>query len=125
MTESKLSIRPVLKKSIVIDCENPVEKFQNETLRPILKLQNELLVLVFENYIQRKKREFSELTTLKKEEVISEIFKNDISLKTEIKGLIIGHFTVNEYLFYQKEASECGKRILQMAKERIISNFQS
>ena len=34
------------------------EKFQNETLRPILKLQNDLFVVVFKNYVQKYKNDF-------------------------------------------------------------------
>ena len=31
------------------------EKFQNETIRPILKLQNDLFLAVFKNYIYKYK----------------------------------------------------------------------
>lgn len=33
----------------------PEEKFQNQTLRPILKWQNELLLEVFRNYASKQK----------------------------------------------------------------------
>ena len=42
------------------------EIFQNKTLRPILKLQNDLLVQVFINYSLKQKNVFFTLTPEKK-----------------------------------------------------------
>ena len=42
-----LRIRPEIKKTVVFANMSMEERFQNETLRPILKLQNSLLLLVF------------------------------------------------------------------------------
>ena len=36
---------------IISDDSKPEERFQNETLRPILKVQNDLLLAVFKNYL--------------------------------------------------------------------------
>ena len=46
-----LRIRPEIKKTVVFANMSMEERFQNETLRPILKLQNSLLLLVFGTYI--------------------------------------------------------------------------
>ena len=40
---------------IINDNTLPLEKFQNETLRPIIKMQHNLLVMLFEEY-QRKRK---------------------------------------------------------------------
>ena len=37
------------------------ETFQNQVLRPILKLQNDLFLAVFENYIHKNKKDFHTL----------------------------------------------------------------
>ena len=42
------------------------ERFQNETIRPILKLQNPLFILVFKNYIEKRKSVFYDLSLDKK-----------------------------------------------------------
>ena len=42
--------------------ETEVEKFQNDTLRPILKLQNDLLIHVFIQYCQQRKGLFFKLS---------------------------------------------------------------
>ena len=101
--------------------KRPEEKFQNETLRPIIKMQHDLLLAFFKNYLIKKKIDLSTESTLKKNEVISKIFKGDNLFKTELRGLIIGHFTVAEYSIYRGMAPEINKRILSIVKERLIS----
>jgi hypothetical protein len=41
------------------------EFFQNETLRPVLKLQNDILLGVFSNYIAKSKTDFIILRQIK------------------------------------------------------------
>ena len=42
-SENLLSVRPVLSNAKIITGMSDEERFQNQTLRPILKLQNDLL----------------------------------------------------------------------------------
>lgn len=121
MTNDKTIIRPMIKNIGTVINKSGEEKFQNMTLRPIIKLQHELLIAFFENYILRKKISFSILSTLKKQELMSNIFKNDTMFKTELRGMIIGHFTVDEFTVYQTMTTDANKRILTMIKERLLS----
>jgi hypothetical protein len=61
-----LNIRPEIKKTIAFDSMTSDERFQNETLRPILKLQNPLFLSVFTNYIEKRKGVFYDLSLEKK-----------------------------------------------------------
>jgi len=61
-----LRIRPEIKKTHQFANMSPDERFQNETLRPILKLQNPLLLVVFHNYIEKRKGVFYTLGIEKK-----------------------------------------------------------
>ena len=123
MTDAKTSIRPVIINIGTIENKTQEEGFQNITLRPILKLQHELLIAFFENYVARKKMNFKELSSLKKDDLVSTIFKNDTMFKTELRGMIIGQFTLSEFASYQKMIPEANKRIYAMAKERLLSVF--
>lgn len=123
MTNNKVSIRPLIKNIGTIENKSEEEKFQNDTLRPILKLQHELLIAFFENYVRRKKIDFDKLNHVKMLELISNIFKNDNLFKTELRGLIIGHFTLSEYKLYQTISVDANKRIFTMIKERLLSVF--
>lgn len=123
MIDNKLSIRPVIIHIGTVENKTQEEGFQNTTLRPILKLQHELLIAFFENYVKRKKIDFQGLSIEKKNDLLSKIFKNDNIFKTELRGMIIGQFTVSEFASYQKISSDANKRILTMAKERLLSVF--
>ena len=123
MTENKVKIRPIIENIGSFEDKNAVEKFQNETLRPIIKLQHELLLAFFENHLNKKKIVFDQLNRQKKIDLMSSIFKNDNLFKTELKGLIIGHFTTQEYKDYLAISVDANKRIFTMIKERFLSVF--
>lgn len=121
MNMKRTEIRPII-KGLDLKVPNSVEeKFQNETLRPIIKLQHELLVKFFSSYLRSKKCQFSLLTKLEQDAFIDAAFKRDVTFKAELKGLIIGHFTVIEYTIYCSNTTDFNKRILTMIKQRFNS----
>jgi len=114
---NKLSIRPQLNLSSVI----PDEDFQNKTLRPVLKLQNDVIVLLFKNHTQKNAIDFSNKDLVF--EKVQHILKKDAVLKNKLIGVVIGMFTVDELQIYQTAASEFNKRILSMLAQRISDNL--
>ena len=100
------------------------EVFQNTTLRPILKLQNDLIVLVFQNYVNQIKLPFNGFTVEKKMSSIATIISKDIQLQNTLKGIVIGLFTTEEYQYYSKTISNSNKRIKGMLIERLQSQLQ-
>ena len=100
------------------------EYFQNNTLRPILKLQNDLLIEVFKNYAVKQKSTFFELSPDKKEKYIENVIQKDIKFRNSLKGIIIALFSVEEYLDYIKNSSNLNKRMMTMLIERLKSQVQ-
>lgn len=100
------------------------EVFQNAILRPILKLQNDLIVLVFQNYVNQIKLPFKDFTVEKKMSAIATIISKDIQLQNTLKGIVIGLFTTEEYHYYSKTISNSNKRIKAMLIERLQSQLQ-
>lgn len=100
-----------------------VEKFQNTTLRPIIKMKLALLIAYFELYLILQKFDFNHLNELKKTEFIERFFSKDNQLRNEIKGIIIGHFTLEEFAIYKNYLKESNKRILTKVKERIFNTL--
>jgi len=123
MTNDKLSIRPTIKNINSIENKSQEERFQNEVLRPIIKLQHDLLLLFFQQHTLKKKVSFADLSDLKKKALIAEIFKNDSQFKIELRGLIIGHFTTEEFLSYLEIRADSNKRIVSMIEERLLSTI--
>ena len=56
------AIRPTIASALVRDDMSAEERFQNETLRPVIKMQNHLLIVVFKNYIAKHKNVFYDLS---------------------------------------------------------------
>lgn len=117
-------LRPEIPSARVSENMSSEERFQNKTLRPVIKLQNELLVEVFRNYIQKHKNSFYSYTVDKKLSFIENAIQRDIKFRNSLKGIIIGQFTVEEYLLYIENSSALNKRMMNIVKERMFSNIQ-
>jgi hypothetical protein len=102
---------------------SPEESFQNITLRPILKLQNDLFIEVFSNYIIKQKGVFYALSSEKKLAYIENVIQRDIKFRNVLKGIIIGLFTIEEYKTYLENASNLNKRMMTMLIERLKSHL--
>lgn len=101
------------------------EIFQNETLRPILKFQNEICILYFEQFIIESKIEFIKLKYNHKITKINDLFKTNIQFKQFYLGLIVAYFTISEFQFYILNKKEINKRIISMLIERLCSQIES
>ena len=114
-------IRPVLNNLINSNTSN-IERFQNEIIRPIIKMQNNFLVVFFEDYLKNRKIEFYILKYEDQENKINTILTKDINFKNILLGSIVGHFDDNEIKVYLKSTSELNKRIIQIIKQRLLDN---
>jgi len=95
------------------------EFFQNETLRPILKLQNDIFIEVFRNYIAKSKTDFYHFSMEKKLQFIENSIQRDIKFRNSLKGIVIGLFTVEEYSRYIQNSSDLNKRMMSLLIERL------
>lgn len=100
------------------------EVFQNRTLRPILKLQNDLFIQVFINYAVKQKSVFFSLPPEKKMAYIENVIHRDIKFRNSLKGMIIAFFTLEEYAEYIQISSNLNKRMMNMLIERLKSQLQ-
>ena len=100
------------------------ELFQNSTLRPILKLQNDLFIESFLNYVSKHKNEFYTFSPEKKLQFIENAIQRDIKFRNTLKGMVIGVFTIEEYRIYIKNSSNLNKRMMNMLMERLKSQVQ-
>ena len=97
------------------------ESFQNIVLRPILKLQNDLFVVLFINYVDKNTSGFYSKTIDVKLTLIENAIQKDIQFRNVMKGIIIGLFTADEYVIYAKNSSNINKRMMSMLAERLKS----
>jgi len=118
------SIRPEISTDTINDNMSSDERFQNLVLRPVIKLQNDLLIEVFKNYVNKHKCSFYDLSVEKKISYIENSIQRDIKFRNSLKGIVIGLFTVEEYLLYIQNSSALNKRMMGIVKDRLISNIQ-
>ncbi len=114
--------RPVI-PTIDLDLANSFEEqFQNETFRPILKLQDGILVGVFKQYLQNRKILIQAPTELLRKGLIKKHWNGDVTLKSLLRGLVIGHFTLKELEEYHTNEKGLNKRLNQLILQRLQSH---
>jgi hypothetical protein len=108
----------VLKKADSLE-----ENFQNETLRPILKLQNNLIITLAQEFLKHRNVSWEKIKEKDPLQWLNLNIKRDIPFKNLMIGMVIGQFSKNElkeYLSFQKEMN---KRIINMMTERIVNHY--
>lgn len=123
-SQKLLQIRPEIPSAKILPNMSDDERFQNETLRPIIKLQNELLLASFQNYIVKGKNSFYSLNLENRFNYISNAIQKDIKFRNSLKGMVIGQFSVEEYSIYIKNSSSLNKRMMNMVIKRIQDQIQ-
>ncbi len=116
--------RPIITSARITDDMSFDERFQNITLRPIVLQQHDLIVLVFRNYITKHKNVFYDLSLEKRLDYIENAVHKDMKFRNSVKGMIIGLFTLEEYELYTTNSSSLNKRLMNIVKERLLSNIQ-
>jgi len=119
-----VDMRPEILSAIVTHFMSLDEQFQNKTLRPIITLQRDLLLAAFRNYVQKHKNVFYTLQLDKRMEYIDNAIQKDIKFRNSLKGMIIGHFTVDEYENYIENSSALNKQMMNLVNECIKSQLQ-
>ena len=119
-----LRIRPEIKKHQTFDNMSRDERFQNATLRPVLKLQNPLLIAAFVNYANKHKGVFYELSLEKRMQYVETAICKDQKFRNALKGMLIGQFTVAEYEFYIQNSSRLNKRMMNLVIVRLQDQLQ-
>ena len=113
-----LAIRPQIES---LAAENQAEQFQNQSLRPVLKLQNELILGIIKHQAIQRKINLDRMDIADKVLKIKQLLKTESLMRQKLIGLIIGYFTTEEFAFYLSNENEINKRILLLMEERILS----
>ena len=115
--------RPKLPPSISEGELKEEELFQNMVLRPVIKMQHQILILRVKDYFLSKKVLFNSLDQINKENWIRNAFQKDAMLKKEIQGFILGQLNVKEFNEYLKNQKSINKRIAQMVQNRMLDSI--
>ena len=123
--QNLIQIRPQLNLPSPSSTTAPLptlESFQNDTLRPILKMQHDLLLLMWQNHLVKQlKNVVPTGTTRQISEFIAQTVKSDMKLKNKLLGTLIGHFTLTEFAFFADNENELTRRMTDLLVQRLMS----
>lgn len=115
-SDQLLSIRP----TVSVSDSTGIEAFQNQTLRPILKLQHPLTQEILNLHPRYGKLQSAAMEQESYEVKIELALKSDQSFRQLLIGVIVGQFTVEEYQEYATNYKEYNKRIVSMQVKRYV-----
>ncbi len=102
----------------------PNEKFLHETLRPVLKLLNNHLIIITQSVLNDKNISIQNFSELLKKRKIIQILNKDITLKNALANMAIGYFNETELSFYLENKKEVNKRLHALIQQRILSQIE-
>ena len=116
-------VRPKLQDAITEGELKEEELFQNMVLRPVIKMQHDLLIMRVKSHFSSKRVRFNLMDNNKRREAIIKAFQSDHSLKKEVQGMITGQLSPAEFQQYLKSERSLNKRIIQMVRNRMIDSL--
>ncbi len=118
-----LRIRPNISTIDLEKISLSEESFQNKTVRPILNLQQDIIIGLVKNFLHRHKVNYTAMSLPEKEKFIDLALNRDLKLKYTLLGIVIGHFTVLELMEFNSNSQNLSKRIADLLQQRIIDNI--
>lgn len=114
-----IQLRPKIETIAETLESSALEFFQNKTIRPILKLQNQALVITFNGLNTNKKVTYSRMSDMQKRMWIRNILSKDAIVRNVIIGMVLGMMSHDELGFFFDHEKECRTRIMDMVAERL------
>jgi hypothetical protein len=97
------------------------EQFQNQTLRPILKLLDGSLQTLWHHHWPKRKTPFDRFTGPEKIAHIERAVREDTRLRLQLIGMVMGHFTPDEWQTFTADEAELTRRIVTLLIQRLQS----
>lgn len=120
---TKKELRPTIVNAVVNNQMSTIEQFQNQVLRPVIKLQHNIIIALFNSYLKHSSFDINSLDQEKKKEFLKNIISRNQHMRNQYVGLISGMFTDDEFELYLTNPSEYGRRIIQMIAQRLQDTY--
>jgi len=99
----------------------PEEHFLHATLRPVLKLQNDLLLRLTAASVAARIPGFPSFDPADQERRLRQMLAQDRRLKHVLYGVVLGALTAEEVQFFLDHESEVRRRLGALIAERVAS----
>ena len=117
--QSILKLRAEIPSIENLQTTTDVEVFQNNTLRPILKFQNDALIHTFLLDLKSKKQDLKTLNNKQRQLLIDNHFRINSNLRQVLLGMVLALFSSDEMRLYNSVYKELNKRIFSLLKARL------
>lgn len=121
--EQILALRPEIPQAEITQDISEIERFQNNTLRPIIKFQHEIILSIFSSFVRKTHKDWGSISNEKKTLIVENVLSKNQQIKNKYTGIIGGLMSLEEFEFYQLNVSEINRRISQIIKQRIQTNL--
>jgi hypothetical protein len=98
-----------------------VEGFLHETLRPVLKLQNDTLLALVAADVRKRIPAFPGFAAEDQRQRLGALLRRDSRLKRVLLGVVFGMLTSEELAFALAHEAEVRRRITALLVERVTS----
>jgi CRISPR/Cas system endoribonuclease Cas6 (RAMP superfamily) len=119
--ENLIAIRPEITTENITN--EPMEVFQNKTLRQVLKLQNDTLLAICLDFLNNKYKNFEGRDNAIKKSLMQDALKTDQALKKLLYGVVVGQFTSIELAFYLNHKADINKRLVEFIYKRVLGQL--
>ena len=96
-----------------------VADFLHAVLRPVLKLQNPMLLAVVSDFVHDHHVPLARVAPTDQQRLMAELLTRNTKLRYTIVGLVTGLFTTEEFAFYRQHRPELNRRLLELASRRV------
>ncbi len=102
------------------DATSTVGNFLHATLRPVLKLQNALLLAAVADFVRDHHIPLAATAPADQQRLLAELLSRNVKLRYTVVGLVTALFTAEEYAFYRTQRPELNRRLLALAQQRVL-----
>lgn len=114
-----LALRPTLPQMLPASGHATPADFLHHTLRPLLKLQNELLLTVAADFVRDHHIPLAAAAATEQQRLLAELLSRNTKLRYTVVGLVCGLFTAAELAYYRQHRPELNRRLLELATRRV------
>ena len=116
--ENLLAMRPHV---VTAQGALPMEAFQNDVLRPVIKMQHEVFLRAWHRYVVKQKGTFYKLNRPDQEQYILHAYQTNRSFRSFNLGIVFGVLTKVELETFMEHEKELSKRIYSLVAQRVGS----
>lgn len=97
------------------------EQFQNQTIRPLLKLLDGGIQTLWHHHWPKRKTPYDRFNSQEKIAYIERAVRDDTRLRLTLIGMVLDHFTPDEWSTYKRDEAEITRRMTTLIIQRLQS----